>query len=75
MRARSRAAPAVDGLRARIASGRLSLGRKPREAPCERLALAGPGSADHERRPLEVRDGLCLRVVQAIERIRHPALG
>ena len=55
--------------------GVLALRGEPREAPGERLALAGPRAADHERRTFEVRDGLCLRVVQAIERIRHPALG
>ena len=54
---------------------RLPLGGEPGESPRERLALAGAGAADHERGPLGVRDGLCLRVVQAIERIRHPPVG
>ena len=58
-----------------VRDGVPALRGEPCEAPGERLALPGPGTADHERRTLEVRDGLGLRVVQAIERIRHPALG
>jgi hypothetical protein len=53
----------------------MALSRKPGEAAGERLALPRPCAADHQRRASEVRDGLCLRVVQAIERIRHPPLG
>ena len=55
--------------------GRLPLRCDPREPARERLALAGAGSADHERGSPGVRDGLALSVVQAIERIRHPSLG